>query len=186
MKSLLPLTAAAALFFGFYGEARAADGWTPLSKIGHWQIRHSSKVCDASGVFADGTRLEFSINANQVGLITVVDPKWSIPKGDYDVVTQVDRAPSSKVEAHGEDSWVMWQIPLTEASINLLSYGRTLYLKVGQQTVSYDLALTEAVWKALAKCAAPMMAAANPFAGSPPRTETPASTETPSNPFRRL
>jgi hypothetical protein len=188
MKSLLPLAAAAAFSLGVYGQARA-DDWTSLSKIGHWQIRSAPGVCDASGVFADGTRLEFSINDHQVALISVVDPKWRIPEGIYEIVMQVDRALPQSLKAKGHEAWVMWDIPLTEESINLLSYGRTLRVTLGQEVRSYDLALSEAAWKAVAKCAAPMMAAANPFAGSPPAAASappPASTDTPSNPFRRL
>jgi hypothetical protein len=188
MKSLLPLAAAAAIFCGLSAPA-AADDWTSLNKIGHWQIRSSERLCEASGVFRDGSLLEFTIGSSGVAIITVQDPKWRIPQGDYEIVTQVDRAPAQTFTATGSGTWVMWKIPLTEESINLLSYGRTLRITLGQMVISYDLALSEAAWKAVAKCAAPKMAAANPFSGSPPAAASktpPASTETPSNPFRRL
>jgi hypothetical protein len=188
MKSLLPLAAAAALFLGVVGPARAAAEWTPLGKIGHWKIQATEKLCEASGAFRDGNLLEFTIGSSGVAIITVVDPKWRIPEGDYEIVTQVDRAPPQTFTASGKKSWVMWAIPLTEENINLLSYGRTLKVTLGQTVVSYDLALSEAAWKAVAKCAAPKMAASNPFSGTPPSASpgTPASTDTPSNPFRRL
>jgi hypothetical protein len=183
---LSALAVAAALLVNLMPEARA--DWTPLNKIGHWQIRSGAGVCDASGVFADGTRLEFSINEHRVALVSVVDPKWSIPEGIYEIVMQVDRAPPQPLKAKGKGAWVMWDIPLTEESINLLSYGRTLRVTLGQTVVSYDLALSEAAWKAVAKCAAPMLEAANPFAGqqsaAPPASNPFA--ETTSNPYRRM
>jgi hypothetical protein len=176
------LAAAAALFLGFYGQAQADQ------TIGHWTISFHDQFCDASGVFQDGTRLEFSINAKGALIVTVVNPQWSIPRGRHQVEMQVDRAETETFEATANRDYVMWSIPLDEQSLNLLSHGRALKARIGQTVVSYDLAYSESVVKALGQCAATHIAAANPFACSPPAatSKTPASTETPSNPFRRL
>lgn len=150
MKFLLPLAAAAAFFLGLSAPASADTNLVPLRTIGHWKISASANLCDASGKFEDGTSLEFTIGSSGVALITVVDPKWRIPTSTYDVVTQVDRASAQTFKATGSGTFVMWQIPLTEESINLLSYGRTLRVTLGQTVVSYDLTLSEAAWKAVA------------------------------------
>ena len=60
--------------------------------------------------------------------------------------------------------------------MNLLSYGRTVYMKVGRLTYGFDLTRSEAMLKALARCAGERMALSNPFSGAP---NIPAS----SNPF---
>jgi hypothetical protein len=187
MKSLLPLAVAAALSIGFYGEARAGD-WTSQGTVGPWQMEATDKVCKARSFYKNGTQLHFAINAKGAAMIGITNPDWSIPEGSYEVVMQVDRAVPSPITATGKNHYVLFQVEFDEPTINLLSYGRTLFVTVGQQNYQYELYRSEAMLKALAKCAAPMMANANPFSDSPPsaRTETPASTETPSNPFRRL
>jgi hypothetical protein len=183
------LAAAAALFLGVAGPASA---WTPLKTIqtiGHWKIEANELLCQADGKFANGTTLSFAMNAKGAWLVNVLDPRWSINKGDdYKVVMQVDQGPAATFTAWAQDTYVGWEIPETEATFNLLAYGRTLKAQIGSVVVSYDLAHSEAVLKSLARCIGPRMAAANPFAGSSPSApaETPASTETPSNPFRRL
>jgi hypothetical protein len=184
---LLPLAAAAALFLGFSSPAAAET--KVLQKIGHWTIKAADGFCDASGLFQDGTLLEFTINAKRALMVSVVNPKWSIPEGRYQVEMQVDRSDLETFEAKANKTSVIWVIPTNEQSFNLLSHGRTLRARIEQTIVSYDLTYSESVVKALGQCAAPMMASANPFAGSPPAATSktpPASTETPSNPFRRL
>jgi hypothetical protein len=187
------LAAAAALFTGFLvfagfsGPARAE--MKPLQTIAHWKVTADDTLCDASGEFRDGTLLEFSINMNRVLVISVVNEKWSIPKGSYEVVMQVDRAEPHTVEADASGSHVIWPIALSEANLNLLSYGRTLNVQIGKALVSYDLAHTEAVLKALVRCAIPRLQAANPFSGAAPKASAPDANpfvETPSNPFRRM
>jgi hypothetical protein len=182
------LAAAVAIFVGFSAPA-AADDYVPLQSIGHWKIRANATVCDARGTFEDGTRLDFSINAHAAVVFTVVNPSWRIPEGKYDVVTQVDRSAQRTSEADAFGDHVMWWTPVTEETINLLSYGRTLSVKVGQTVLSYDLALSEAVFKALVRCAAPRIAAANPFANTAPQASAPPANpfaETASNPYRRM
>lgn len=186
MKILLPLAVASALSLGFYGEARAET--QPIGKVGHWQISADETLCKARGVYADGTSLDFYMN-NQGGMwIGIENPKWAVPEGDYQVTMQVDRAAPTTHNAKGNGNFVMWFAMVEEPIINLLSYGRDLYAQIGAQTYHYQLVRSEAMLRALGQCAAPHIAAANPFSGSSPagRTETPASTETPSNPFRRL
>jgi hypothetical protein len=185
MKSLLPLAAAAALFLGF--SAPASAELPLLKKIGPWQITADDTLCAAYADFTN-TRLMFVINAHGVGTIGITNEKWRIPEGSYEVVMQVDGALSATYEAKADAGHVYWKIPLTEESINLLSYGRHLYVKVGEEIHKYDLTMSRAMLKALTRCATPFMASGNPFSGSPPAAikETPASTETPSNPFRRL
>jgi hypothetical protein len=183
------LAAAAALFLGVAGQARAAaDDMTPYATVGHWQIKADAVLCTAHGEYQDGTYLDVSINAYGVATISMVDPKWNIPKGTYSVTSWIDRAPTETFTAKAEGIWVGWHLGLNEENINLLSYGNVLHVQIGSQTYNYKLDRSEAMLKALSKCAAPRIAAANPFAGSPPAaaSKTPASTETPSNPFRRL
>jgi hypothetical protein len=188
---LSTLAAAAALLVNCSAPVMAGD-YVPLRTIGHWQLRASDHVCDASGVFRDGTRLEFAINTKGALIISVVNPKWSIPKGVYDVVMQVDRAEAKTFAAEAHNAAVDWVIPLTEESLNLLSFGRTLYAKVGTQSFQYDLALSEPVIKALSACIGQRMASANPFAAqqsaAPPAAAPPANpfAETTSNPYRRM
>jgi hypothetical protein len=183
------LAAAAALFLGVCGQARAGDNMAPITTIGHWKLAASSKLCQASGKYADDTALEFSINDLGAAFISIVNPEWKIPKGDYEIASWIDGAPASTFKATAKDTWLFWQFNLNEANINRLSYGNVLHVQIGYQTFHYKLDRSEGMLKALGKCAAPKMAAANPFNGSPPASTSktpPASTETPSNPFRRL
>lgn len=188
MKSLLPLAAAAALSLGVYGEARAE--MAPYTTIAHWRITADAELCKASGEYQDGTVLNFYINAKGAAAVGIENQKWTtLPKGTYEVTMQVDRAAPTTLEAKAGPGWVVWLVPFDEPTINLLSYGNMLYVQVGSQKHQYKLDRSEAAWKALGQCAAPRMAAANPFAGSPPTAASkspPASTETPSNPFRRM
>lgn len=191
MKSLLPLAAAAALFTGFtvfagFSAPATAGEMTSRGTVGPWEMTGGDKSCMARKADKNGTHLSFAINAHGEAMIAIENPNWKIPKGKYEVVTQVDRTEAQRVGAEAEDFFLIFGFHLNEPTLNLLSYGRTLSVTVGTQTYQYELTRTEAMLKALGQCAAPFMAAANPFAGSPPAARTPASTETPSNPFRRL
>jgi hypothetical protein len=193
MKSLPTLAAAAALFTGFtvfsgFSSPASAGDWASRGTVGPWQMEATDKVCKARSFHKNGTQLHFAINAKGAAMIGITNPDWKIPEGSYDVVMQVDRAVPATFDATGKDHYVIFAVEFDEPTINLLSYGRTLFVTVGQQSYQYDLTMSEAMLKALGKCAAPMMAAANPFSGSPPAatSNTPASTDTPSNPFRRL
>jgi len=196
---LSTLAAAAALLVNCSAPVMAE--MAHLRTIGHWEITANDKVCNATGPFRDGTSLEIAFNAKGALMIDVVNPRWSINKrDDYLVVMQVDRAEAQYFPASGHNDRVWWQIPPTEASINLLSYGRTLRAQIGSANLTFDLALSEPVIKSLIQCIAPRMAVANPFASQPPTAASktpPASTlspgfepvpyaETPSNPYRRM
>ena len=95
----------------------------------------------------------------------------------------------------GQNGWIVFGFALDEPTINLLSYGRTLYVTVGTQNFQYDLTRSEAVLKALIACIEPRMASANPFASKTPVAPPPGFTEvvpanpfaeTTSNPYRRM
>jgi hypothetical protein len=196
MKSLPTLAAAAALFTGFTvfsgfsSPASAAVGeMEPYGTVGHWQINGNEKVCRAHSDFQNGTTLSFYINVSGGLSIAIKNPKWEIPNGDYEVSAQVDRTTPGRMTATAYGKLVFFGLSGTEADFNLLSYGRVLYVTIGQQVYQYELYRSEAMLKALGRCATTRAASANPFAGSPPAAVSktpPASTETPSNPFRRL
>jgi hypothetical protein len=185
MKSLPTLAAAA--FLGF--SAPASAEMVPFKTIGHWTLLSDETLCKARGEYADGTRLVFAINAKGVLVLGIENDAWEIPKGEYQITMQVDRAAPVSHTAKAGPGWVFWGVSLDEPNINLLSYGMMFHATIGYQAFHYRLDRSEAVLKSLAQCAAPRIAAANPFAGSPPASTSktpPASTETPSNPFRRL
>jgi hypothetical protein len=181
MKSLL-LAAAAALSLGF--SAPAGAELTPIGAVGPWKILADAGLCQAGATYKNGTQLSFFINTKAELWVSVSSDGWVIPAGDYVVETQVDRSQRAKHPAKVIDNWVLWQIAMADHNLNLLSYGRTLYLTVGSQEYQYDLTRSEAMLKALAKCAAERAAAANPFAGSTPPANPFA--ETASNPYRRM
>jgi hypothetical protein len=192
---LSTLAAVAALLAFCLPEARAED-MAPMEfigAVGQWRINANDKLCQAKALYADDTVLEFVINSRGAAFISIENPKWTIPKGDYEIFWWVDRAPVTTHTAAGRNTWLWWQFPLNEESINLLSYGRTLYVMAGQQSYRYELVRSEAMLKSLLSCAGPRMATGNPFADPPPAATSktpappvPASAESPSNPFRRL
>jgi hypothetical protein len=190
MKSLPTLAAAAALFTGFFSgfSAPARAEMVPFKTIGHWTLLSDETLCKARGEYADGTSLVFAINAKGVLVLGIENDAWEIPKGEYQITMQVDRAAPVSHTAKAGPGWVFWGVSLDEPNINLLSYGMMFHATIGYQAFHYRLDRSEAMLKALGQCAAPKIAAANPFSGSPPAatSKTPATTETPSNPFRRL
>src|SRR4051812_7335171 len=103
----ITLAAAAALFLGVYGQARA-DNMVPITTIGHWQISADATLCKADGAYQDGTLLTFYINEKGAASIAVEHPKWSIPRGTYEIFMQVDRAPPTVHKATGNNSYVIW------------------------------------------------------------------------------
>jgi hypothetical protein len=188
MKSLLPLAAAAALFLGVVGSARASD-MEPYGTVGHWQINGNDKVCRAHSDFQNGTTLTFYINVSGGLSISIRNPKWDIPEGKYEVSAQVDRTNPGRMTAAGYGTVVFFGLVGSESDFNLLSYGRMLYVTVGAQVYQYELYRSEAMLKALGRCAATRTAAANPYAG--PQANAPQSPpnpfpETASNPYRRM
>jgi hypothetical protein len=103
------------------------------------------------------------------------------------VTAQVDRSKLVTFRAAAQDGWVLWQYEqyeLNEPTLNLLSFGRTLYVTIGTETYQYDLVRSEAMLKELLRCAIERMPASNPFAAAPPAANPFA--ETASNPYRRM
>lgn len=196
-SKLSTLAAAAALFTGFTVfagfSAPARADMVPLQTIAHWQISADAELCKARGEYQDGTSLIFYLNSKGAASVGIENLKWTaLPRGSYEIVTQVDRTAPITNEGLGGPGWVNWQVPFNEATINLLSYGNMLYVQVGSQNYRYKLDRSEAVWKALAQCIAPRMAVANPFAAGP-QASAPAAppdanpfAETHSNPYRRM
>jgi hypothetical protein len=188
MKSLLPLAAAAALFLGFSAPAAAGD-MVRLETVGPWQIYGNETLCRAQSPFVNGTTLYFYVNAQNGVSIAISNPKWRIPEGSYEVFAQVDRTPPGRMAATAKDGWLIFGIAATENDINLLAYGKTLYVTVGAQTYQYHLAGSAAMLTALAVCADTRPAAADPF-GNALSASTPPSpnpfAETASNPYRRM
>lgn len=181
------LAAAATLFLGLSGPSAAAGNTTLIEIVGHWKIQAAGALCEAVGEFDDGTTLSFLINSHGALMVAVINPNWRIPAGKYEVVMSVDRAEPGTFRASADGDYVYWQVPATEATLNLFSYGRALRAKIGQAYVSYDLRRSEAAIRALARCAAPRQETSNPFAGSrPPAADDNPFAETASNPYRRM
>jgi hypothetical protein len=125
------------------------------------------------------------------GRISVMNERWSIPQGEYPVTLSVDRVPPVTFRGEAGDTGrvvsVWWK--LTPDEINLVSYGAVLNATVGKAEYQYRLVGSEAMLKALVKCAAERMGAANPYAGTAPQASAPPANpfaETTSNPYRRM
>jgi hypothetical protein len=192
MKStLLPLAAAAALFLGFSAPASAADDYASLGKAGGWNIIANSIACLGGRDYANGTTLSFAIRTDGNGRISIWNDNWSIPKGKYPVTLSVDRVRPVTFEGETGDTGkvvsVWWKLSPDE--INLVSYGAVLNVTVGKAEYQYRLVGSEAMLKALVRCAADRMSSANPFADAPSAAAPPATNpfpETASNPYRRM
>jgi len=185
---LSTLAAAAALLVNCSAPVMA-DSWTPFGTIGHWHLTASDKSCRARAEYQNGTYLSFALNGFGAAMISIENPGWHIPEGSYEVVTQVDRTAPEKVKATAQGDFLLFQFYFNEPTMNLLSYGRTLSVTVGTQSYQYNLVQSEAVLKALVKCVAPRLEAANPFAGQQSAAPPPAANpfaETTSNPYRRM
>lgn len=184
---LSTLAAAAALFACWLPDARAD---TLITTIHHWKVTDSRELslCRARGDYADGNYLDFYINKVGALSIALTNPKWNIPAGKYSVVSWIDRVSPTTFHAESEDNFVMWHPVLDDNAVGLISNGRTMYIRVGSETYSYDLAWSGQMLKAVAACAAKYMDAANPFAGQPSASAPPANpfAETTSNPYRRM
>jgi hypothetical protein len=161
------LAAAAALFLGFSAPASAAadDDLVPYTTVGHWQIMSSDNECRAHSYYQNGTTLGFYVDVSGHVSIGIGNPKWNIPEGEYAVSAQVDQTKPGHMTARGNRTWIVFGIVGSEGDMNLLSYGRTLYVTLGTQVYQYELIRSEAMLKALVQCAATRMAAANPFSG---------------------
>jgi hypothetical protein len=180
-------TLTAGMAFCLALPAPALAEMAPIGTIGHWKLKADAELCHAAGPYENGTSLEFAINSHGAALISIKNSKWRIPaSSSYEVVAQIDQSVTKTFKAEASDTWVMWQIPFTKESINLLSYGQTLYVKVGEQEYQYTLFRSEAMLKALISCAGPRMAAVNRFGGTVSQADAAPSTnpfsETASNP----
>ena len=103
----------------------------------------------------------------------------------------VDRVPPVTFRGEAGDTGrvvsVWWK--LTPDEINLVSYGAVLNATVGKAEYQYRLVGSEAMLKALVKCAAERMGVVNPYAGTAPQASAPPANpfaETTSNPYRRM
>lgn len=183
LRRIVPLAAAVALLAGISAPAWAVRSTLPdmthIATIGHWEISADATLCNAIGAYQNGTELHFTINAKGGAMIGVVNPNWHIPEGSYEVVTQVDRAPPQTATANAKDDWLVFSFAMNEPTINLLSYGKTMYLTIGRDRYQYDLIRSEAMLKALGACIGPRIKAANPFSD----TQTNPYRPVVSNPF---
>jgi|SRR4051794_8390420 hypothetical protein len=183
------LAAAAALFIDLSAPVWAGDDVVSIGSVGPWQLRTFKDACIAVAPFKNGTSLEFWLSAKGWTATSINNSDWAIPKGDYEVVMQVDRAAPEVFKGHAEKDWVIWHYDMTEATANLLSYGNTLSVTVGRSRYQYSLDRSEAMLKALGQCVSTRLASANPFSNAAPNASAPPSTpfpETTSNPYRRM
>src|SRR4051812_26544278 len=185
------LAAAAALFLGFSAAASAADDYVSLGTAGGWNISANSTGCLGRRDYANSTTLSFAIRTDGKGRISIWNDNWSIPKGKYPVNLSVDRFPPVTFEGETGDTGkvvsVWWKLSPDE--INLVSSGAVLNATVGKAEYQYRLVGSEAMLKALVRCAADRMPSANPFADAPSAAAPPATNpfpETASNPYRRM
>jgi hypothetical protein len=180
------LAAAAALFIGLSAPA-AADDYVTVATVGTWTILADETLCKAQSEYEDGSTLTFGINAKGGAALSIDDPKWSIPEGEFPVVAWVDRIERRTFTATAKDTWIVFGFALNEGSIAALSNGAVLNLEVGRSTYRYRLTRSAEMLRALGACAAERMPKANPFAGSPSSggAANPFA-ETASNPYRRM
>jgi hypothetical protein len=182
------LAAAAALLVNCSAPVMAEE--VHVATVGHWEIYADETACMARGGYKNGTHLSFMSRSDGTATVGIENSNWKIPKGSYEVVTQIDRTAPQKVKAIAKDDLLIFDFYWNEPTINLLSYGRTLFVTVGAQSFQYELVRSEAMLKALSACVGQRMATANPFVGAskapPPGFEPVPYAETPSNPYRRM
>jgi hypothetical protein len=164
MKSLLPLAAAAALFLGF--SAPASADMASLGTAGNWVISADDSLCTAHAGYQDGTKLGFAINSTGVASLSIQNPTWNIPEGNYSVVSWVDRSAPLKHEAAAARGWIVWHPAFSLETLNLLSQGAVLYAQVGRQTYDYRLTGSAEMVRAVVLCLQQRVAKANPFSGT--------------------
>jgi hypothetical protein len=182
LRALMPLAIATTVYASLPTDKARAGELIDYATIGWWTLAANDGVCRAKAEFDNDTALSVVINHWGALILSVQNPSWRIPEGQYSVVWSIDRAAPMTVTAEAKSNWLYWVIPLNEASVNLMSYGGGLHVTVGRERYSYDLRYSAAVLKKLGECIAPRMQAANPFAGQ----QSPASSGPASNPFQRM
>jgi hypothetical protein len=172
LRRLTTLAAAAALLAGISAPA-SAGGFVHLQTIKHWKISAAEDLCMARGEYVDGTYLQFAIGTKPMVIVAIEDPRWDIPEGRYDVAAWVDRAEPRTFSAMAGERFVIWDVPLNEEQITVLSRAATLSVRIGKASYKYDLRGSAEVLNALGRCAGERLAAANPFAGTQSNTYQP-------------
>jgi hypothetical protein len=183
------LAAAAALLIGLAGSARATGAEVSLGAAGGWQMRADDEVCIGTMAFTNGTTLGFAVHVNGRGAIVIENKKWNIPKGDYPVVSSIDRTKPVTFKAKGDGQTVVWPWEIDEDEINLVSNGTVLRATVGRAEYTYRLNGSAEMLRALGRCASARLSIANPFAKAPSADQPPSDNpfpETASNPYRRM
>jgi hypothetical protein len=187
MKStLLPLAAAAALFIGLSAPAAAE---VSLGSAGGWNITANDTVCAGSMIFDNGTALGFGIYADGRGAIIIKNKNWNIPKGNYPVVSSIDRTKPTTFNAQGNGQSVVWAWEINEDEINLVSNGAVLRATIGRAEYSYRLNGSAEMLRAVRRCAVSRLSIGNPFSRGAAAEEAPSDNpfpETASNPYRRM
>ena len=79
-------------------------------------------------------------------MVSVVNPKWSIPEGRYQVEMQVDWSRSETFEARRTTDYVIWTIPTDERSSVRCRHGRTLRAKIEQPSFRTIWPATRSLW----------------------------------------
>lgn len=178
MKKLL-LAACAVL--AMTGVARGED-LKPYTKVGAWEVLFDRRLCMASATYThNDTVLSFGVTAGGIASIAILNPKWNIPEGKYEIRSAIDGGVPANFTANANNQIVSWSFTLGENNISLLSKGTTLHVYIGDTEYGYGLAGSAAMLSTLVQCASKIAADANPFNGQQPA----APVSTPSNPFKR-
>jgi hypothetical protein len=175
-KLLLAATALLALTGAAYGEEpkhfSVADVWT---------IESNEGFCTSYASYPhNGTHLFFAMSTDGKASITINNPQWSIPEGEYDIRAAVDDRAPTVFSASADGANLSWLIALSENNVSMLSKGSALHVWIGKTAYRYALNGTAAMLPELARCTTKLMANSNPF--GTPKT---APVSTPSNPFKR-
>lgn len=164
MKSLLPIAAAAALFLGFSAPASAKSA--SLGTAGGWAISTEAGNCHGTMEYANDTALVFSITSDGRAGISVYNPRWNIPKGQYRAWVGVDRNGPGEFEVRADGDLVFMPWQLRSDQIELVARGAVLHVMVGAQSIDYRLEGSAAMLAAVGRCAGTLMNAANPFSNT--------------------
>ena len=166
------LLMAAAAVLAMTGAARGAQ-------VAGWDVSPGEDICSAERNFGGEYNLIFGMMPNGVSGISILNRKWSIPKGEYPIRVWVDNAAQVDFTATAAGPLLTFQYKLNEASYNLFSRGVKLNIIIGEDHYWFGLSGSASMMDALLKCASGMRKAANPF------SDQTAPVSNPSNPFKR-
>jgi hypothetical protein len=176
-KLLLAATAILALTGAAHG-----DEFKEYAKVGAWSVEAGEGFCMASAHYDHNDNfLTFAIAGNGKASITITNPKWHIPEGEYEIRAAVDDKIPANFTANAEKTIVSWGIALGENNIDILSKGSLLHVYIGDKEHTYGLNGSAAMLGSLIRCVDEIVFGSNPFS-DPPKT---APVSTPSNPFKR-